>query len=175
MEKQKVYNLRSLFAEVRTTWEKASDRLRQRANKRNKNRVGRTRKSYCRTRSDVGLERVKDHDVEVVRSFKYLGTVINDTNDTTDKLKAGILAANKAYSSLKTEFRSKQMNWNNTIRLYETFKSLLCNGSVTSTLTQKTEQMLCTYECKILRRICGPIQDKVRGRHRWKSEIYNLY
>jgi hypothetical protein len=41
MEKQKEYNLRYLLAKVRTTRGKASDRLRQRANKRNKNHVGR--------------------------------------------------------------------------------------------------------------------------------------
>jgi hypothetical protein len=41
MEKQKEYNLRYLLAKVRATQGKASDRLRQRANKRNKNRVGR--------------------------------------------------------------------------------------------------------------------------------------
>jgi hypothetical protein len=40
MEKQKEYNLRYLLAKVRTTRGKASDRLQQRANKRNKNRVG---------------------------------------------------------------------------------------------------------------------------------------
>jgi hypothetical protein len=41
MEIWKEYNLRYLLAEVRTTRGKASDRLQQRANKRNKNRVGR--------------------------------------------------------------------------------------------------------------------------------------
>jgi hypothetical protein len=41
MEKQKEYNLRYLLAKVRTTRGKASDKLRQRANKLNKNRVGR--------------------------------------------------------------------------------------------------------------------------------------
>jgi hypothetical protein len=41
MEKQKGYNLRYLLAKARTTRGKASDRFRQRANKRNKNRVGR--------------------------------------------------------------------------------------------------------------------------------------
>jgi hypothetical protein len=41
MEIQKEYNLRYLLAKFRTTCGKASDRLRQRANKRNKNRVGR--------------------------------------------------------------------------------------------------------------------------------------
>jgi hypothetical protein len=66
MKKQKEYNLRYLLAKVRTTRGKASDRLRQRAKKRNKNRVGRlptserNKKSYCRTRSGVGSERFKD-------------------------------------------------------------------------------------------------------------------
>jgi hypothetical protein len=39
--KQKECNLCYLLAKVRSTWGKASDRLRQRANKRNKNHVGR--------------------------------------------------------------------------------------------------------------------------------------
>jgi hypothetical protein len=65
MEKQKDYNLRYLLAKVRTTREKASYRLRQRANKRNKtvSDVFRHRsvtgKSYCWKRFDVGLERFK--------------------------------------------------------------------------------------------------------------------
>jgi hypothetical protein len=41
VEKQKEYNLRYLLAEVGTTRGKVSDRLRQRAYKRNKNHVGR--------------------------------------------------------------------------------------------------------------------------------------
>jgi hypothetical protein len=41
MEKQKEYNLRYLLAKVHTARGKASDRLLQRANKRNKNHVGR--------------------------------------------------------------------------------------------------------------------------------------
>jgi hypothetical protein len=41
IEKQKKYNLRYLLAKVHTTWGKVSIRLRQRANKRNKNRIGR--------------------------------------------------------------------------------------------------------------------------------------
>jgi hypothetical protein len=40
MEKQKEYNLCYLLAKVRTSGGKVSDRLRQRASKRNKNRVG---------------------------------------------------------------------------------------------------------------------------------------
>ena len=43
---------------------------------------------------------VKDHDIEVVRRFKYQGTIINDINDETEEIRARILATNKTYSSL---------------------------------------------------------------------------
>jgi hypothetical protein len=58
---------------------------------------------------------LKDHDIEVVRSFKYLGTVINKTNDETEEIKARILAANKACCCLQTVLRSKQIHRNNRI------------------------------------------------------------
>ena len=82
----------------------------------------------------------KEQDIEVVRRFEYLGTIINDTNDETEEIRARILAANKAYNLLKTIFRSKQIHRNNKIRLHKTLiKPVLCYGSVTWTLTQTTE------------------------------------
>jgi hypothetical protein len=65
-----------------------------------------------------GLEKgktltVEDHKIEVVRRFKYLGTVINDVKYKTEEIRARNLAANKAYSSLQTIFRSKQIHRNN--------------------------------------------------------------
>jgi sorting nexin-29 len=63
-----------------------------------------------RTKRMSEILTIKGHGFEVVRRFKYLGTLINTTNDTTDKIRARILAANKAYSSLQTVFRSKQIN-----------------------------------------------------------------
>jgi len=100
---------------------------------------------------------VEDLKIEVVRRFKYLGMVINDINDEMEEIRARILAANKSYSSLQTIFRSKQIHRNNKIRLYKTLiKPILCYGSVTWTLTQMSEQMLNTFERKILRRIYGP-------------------
>jgi len=38
-----------------------------------------------------------------------------------------------------------------------------------------TEQKLCTFERKVLRRNFVPIQSRGSLRHRWNSEIYNLY
>jgi len=67
-------------------------------------------------------------------------------NDKTEEMKARILAANKAYSSLsslQSIYRFKQIHLNNKIRLHKTlFNSVICNGSVIRTLIQMTEHML---------------------------------
>jgi len=74
-----------------------------------------------------GTLTVEDHKIEVVRRFKYLGTVINDSTDETGEIRARILAANKAYSSLQTILRYKRIHRNNEIRLYKTLiKPILC-------------------------------------------------
>jgi hypothetical protein len=44
-----------------------------------------------------------------------VGTVINSTSDETEEIKAKILAANKAYSSVQIVFRFKQLHQNNRI------------------------------------------------------------
>ena len=119
---------------------------------------------------------VEDHKIEVVRRFKYLGTVINESSDETEEIRARILAADKAYSSLQTILRAKQIHRNNKIRLYKTLiMPILCCGSVIWTLAQRAEQMLNTFERKILRRICGPTQKGLRWGPRWNSELYSLY
>jgi hypothetical protein len=119
---------------------------------------------------------IEDHKIEVVRRFTYLGTVIHDVNDETKEIRARILAANKAYSSLHTIFRSKQIHRNNKIRLYKTLiKPILCYGSVTWTLTQTSEQMLHTFERKILQRMYGPTHEGACWCPRWNNELYSLY
>jgi hypothetical protein len=83
---------------------------------------------------------IKDHDIEAVRSFKYLGTAINNTNYKTKEIKARNLVPNNAYPSLQPIFKSKQTHPKK-IRLYKTLmKPVLCYGSVTCTLTQITQQ-----------------------------------
>ena len=57
-----------------------------------------------RTRIRSEILAIKDHDAEVVRSFKCLGTVINNTNEEAEEIKARTLAANTAHSSLRNVF-----------------------------------------------------------------------
>jgi hypothetical protein len=111
----------------------------------------------------------------LVRRLKYLGTVMNASNDELEEIWARILAPNKAYSSLQTIFWSKQIHRNNKVRLYKTLiKPKLCYGSVTWTLTQTAEQMLNRFEREILRRIYGRTQGG-GWRPGWNSSLYSLY
>jgi hypothetical protein len=58
--------------------------------------------------------------------------------------KVRILAANKAYYSLQTPFRSKRIQQNNKIRLHKTLlRPAFCYGSVTWTPTQITTNATC--------------------------------
>jgi hypothetical protein len=57
-----------------------------------------------RTRKISKILRVKNDDTEGVR------TVISNSNGGTEDVKARILAGNKAYSSLQTVLRSKQIH-----------------------------------------------------------------
>jgi hypothetical protein len=80
--------------------------------------------------------KVQDHVTEVVKGFKCLGFIINNTDDETLEIKTRVLAANNTYSSSQNIFRSKQICQNNKIKLYKTLiKPVLCYGSVTWTLT----------------------------------------
>jgi hypothetical protein len=48
-------------------------------------------------------------------------------------------------------------------------------GSETWVMTKKTENIITSYERKILRRILGPINDNGTWRIRYNKEIYTLY
>ena len=62
--------------------------------------------------------------------------ISKNTDDETEVIKARFLTTKKAYSSLKTIFRSQKMYQNNKIRFHAILtKPILYYGSVTWTLT----------------------------------------
>jgi hypothetical protein len=69
-----------------------------------------------RTRRISEILAVVDHEIDVVRSCKYFGAAINNTNFETQEIRAGSLVANKACSWLQIVFISKQIRRNNKIR-----------------------------------------------------------
>jgi hypothetical protein len=60
--------------------------------------------------------------------------------------------------------------------LYKTLiRTVLIYGSETWTLFKNSENVLSTFERKILRRIYGPVQDNGQWRIRYSKELYELY
>lgn len=53
-----------------------------------------------RTRRISDILTIQDHDIEIVKGFKCLGTVKNNTDYEILEIKTIILAANNTYSSL---------------------------------------------------------------------------
>ena len=49
-----------------------------------------------------GRRTINDRDIEVVRSFRYLETVIRSTNDETEEIGTGILASDRASYCMHT-------------------------------------------------------------------------
>jgi hypothetical protein len=52
-----------------------------------------------RRRGSGEILTINNHEIKVVRSFEYLGTVLNNSNIETKEIKDRILAANTAYYS----------------------------------------------------------------------------
>ena len=99
-------------------------------------------KQWYKTRI-IEILTTKDHIIEAVRIFKYLGTAINNTNNETEETKARILAANTAFSSLQTVFRFKQIHRNYKTRLYKTLVKpvLLRKGNLDPNTNGRTNIM----------------------------------
>ena len=117
-----------------------------------------------RTRRMSEILTIQDHGIEVDKGLRCLGTLNNNIDYEILEIKTRILAANNIYSSLQTIFRSKQIFQNNKRRLYKTLiKTVLCYGSVTWTLTQMREQMLCTFGRKILEEFTAKYKTKNVG------------
>ena len=62
------------------------------------------------------------------------------------------------------------------IKIYKTIiRNVICYGSETWVMTKRTEMALGAFECKILRRIFGPVQQNAQWRICYNDELYNLY
>lgn len=88
------------------------------------------------------------------------------------------MKANRCYFSLNHIFRSKNVSQKSKIRIYKTvIQPVLMYGCEVWSINKKTEQMLQTFENKILRRIYGPIRDANTGLFRIKKnrEIWALF
>lgn len=120
--------------------------------------------------------KTKDHTFERVETFKYLGSNLNENNELLPEIKERIAAGNRAYYSLQNILRSKNISKRTKKAIYKTtIRPVVMYSSETWTTTKSIENMLNTWERKVLRKIYGAVQDKDGWRTRTNEEIYALY
>lgn len=116
------------------------------------------------------------HNFEVVDNFIYLGSNVNTENDENQEVQRRIAAGNRALYSLLPVLKSQNIHRSIKLRLYKTLiRTVICYGSETWIITEKSANLLDRLERKILRRIFGPVNDRGTWRARYNHEIYQRY
>jgi hypothetical protein len=116
--------------------------------------------------------KVGDKIFERVSSFKYLGNVINEEGRISECVKDRIQAGNRAYAANHHVLKSKIIKRSVKMQIYKMLiKPVATPGSETWTLTKSDDNLLRIFERKILRNICGPIQEGDTWRIRNNEEL----
>lgn len=107
---------------------------------------------------------INQHNFKVVDSFVYLGSQVNSKNDIVDEIRRRVTLGNRCYFVLLKLLRSKTL-----------IRPIVTYGSESWCMTNKEEQILLTFERKILRTIFGPVLDQNRWRRCFNHELMELY
>jgi hypothetical protein len=108
-------------------------------------------------------------------NLKYLGTIVNKMNNRSVEVNVRLTIASRAYYGLQNHMKSRIISRNNKTLLYKTLiRPVLTYRAETWVLTKQEEHRLSIFECKILRRIYGPVTDRGRWRIRTNQELYQL-
>ena len=119
---------------------------------------------------------MNEFNFEVVQSFKYLGSILNVSNEIDEEIKMRTTQGNKCFYALRHVFKSSLLSRSTKFRLYKTIvRPIVMYGSETWTTTDKQENKLNAYERKMLRKICGPIKENDVWRIRMNRELGELF
>jgi hypothetical protein len=90
-----------------------------------------------------------------LNEFKYLGSIVNETNKIEEEIQSRIAAGNRAYHANK-----KLLSTNSKMSVYKTIiRPVVTYGSETWMMNITHEEKFKIFERKILRSIYGPVQD----------------
>jgi hypothetical protein len=112
---------------------------------------------------------IKHTHLQQVKSFKYLGLIVNENNSIEEEVKERLFLGNKAYYANQDLFKSKLLSKKSKLRMYQTqVRPVVTYACETWVLKENIKIKLMVFKRKIVRRIYGPT--KVRdGTWRIKS------
>ena len=111
----------------------------------------------------------------VVKQYKYLGSIINDTNSIEEEVKERIALGTKAYYANLKFFKSKLITKSSKLKLYRTIiRPIVTYASETWVLNENIIQKLLDFERKILRGIFRPTKENQIWRIKTNEELNKL-
>jgi len=103
---------------------------------------------------------VDNMHIDQVRSFSYLGTVVNGNNTLEEEIREGIAKGNKAFYANETIFKRNLVSRKFKLKLYwSVIRPVVVYGCETWVLKGSIIQKLSAFERKILRKIFGPTKE----------------
>ncbi|VDP50378.1 unnamed protein product [Schistosoma margrebowiei] len=99
---------------------------------------------------------IDGEDLEDVKTFTYLGSIIDEHDGSDADVKARIGKARAAYLQLRNVWNSRQLSTNTKVRIFNTnVKTVLLYGAetwrTTKAIIQKIQVFINSCLCKILR------------------------
>lgn len=120
--------------------------------------------------------RLGDENFEVVDSFVYLGSLVNQDNSVQKEVRRRITLGNRCFYGLHKLFRAKTLSRSLKCTLYRTLvRPVVTYGSETWSTTKRDEQNLMTFEHRILRSIFGAVYEPTGWRRRMNHELDTLF
>jgi hypothetical protein len=114
------------------------------------------------TRKETQLDRltVENRQIDQVRSFSYLGTIVNGNSTLEEEIRGRIVKGNKAFYANKTLFKSNLVSRKSKLKLYwSVIRPIVVYGCKTWVLEESIIQRLSVFERRILRKIFGPTKE----------------
>jgi len=95
------------------------------------------------------------------KALSYLGSQTNHTNAISSEIKARILSPNQCYYAYGKLMKSRALNRSSKLKIYKCLiRPVVTYGCEAWTLTDRDEQYLRIFECRILRKIFGAVQNE---------------
>ena len=116
------------------------------------------------------------HKFDHVKEISYLVSQMTQTNSISSEIQARVLSGNRCCYAYGKLIKSRALNRSSKLKIYESLiRPVVTYGNEAWTLTNRDEQHLRISERRILRKICGPVQnDDGSWRIRMNHELNEL-